>query len=270
MIMPIHFRNTPANEPFLFDSIGNRWSQSRVLRPKGYPLFHYLQTESGCGTVKVRGTKYALNEGEGLLIAPFTPHSYDKESPEWMTLFATFTGQIDNSILSITRYRPVLSIDRERGMHIKNLVDEIMGKWDTLSTDTYNQSIYCYRMLLGFTDSACTQSLADDPLYLRYVEPVIKEIESHYDTELTAQELSRMVYVTPQYLSRLFKRFLGYSVYEYLTSCRINRARELLLTHSNLSVQQIAHQVGFSDASHFTAMFKKTTGMTPLEFRKAN
>lgn len=268
--MPIHFRNTPANEPFLFDSIGNRWSQSLVSRPKGYPLFHYLQTESGCGIVKAKGSEYVLNEGEGILTAPFIPHSYTKRSPEWMTLFATFTGRIDNSILSIAGYSPVLFIDRERGAYIKNLVDEIMGKWDTLSTDTYDQSVYCYRMLMSFTDSACTQSLAEEPLYLRYVEPVIKEIESHYSAELTAQELSRMVYVTPQYLSRLFKRFLGCSVYEYLTSCRINRARELLLTHSNLSVQQIAGQVGYSDASHFTAMFKKAAGMTPLEFRKAN
>ncbi len=268
--MSIHFRNTPANEPFLFDSIGNHWNQSRVLRPKGYPLFHYLQTESGCGIVKVRSTEYTLNEGEGLLIAPFIPHSYAKESTEWMTLFATFTGRIENSIFSITRYRPSLFIDRERGFHIKNLIDEIMGKWDSLSTDTYNQSVYCYQMLMSLTDSAHTQSLSDEPLYLRYVEPVIKEIESRYNTELTAQQLSQMVYVTPQYLSRLFKRFLGCSVYEYLTSCRINKARELLLTHSNLKLQQIAHQVGYNDASHFTAMFKKTTGMTPLEFRKAN
>lgn len=266
--MPIHFRNTPANEPFLFDSIGNHWSQSCVLRSKGYPLYHYLQTEKGQGIAKVRGTEYTLNEGEGLLTAPFIPHSYAKRNTEWTTFFATFTGRIDSSILPITGYRPVLFIDRERGAKIRLLVDEIMEKWDTLATDTYTQSIYCYRMLMNFTDSACNQAFTNDPLYLRYVEPTIREIESHYDTDLTAQELSRMVYVTPQYLSRLFKRFLGYSVYEYLTSCRINRARELLLTHSDLSVQQIAHQVGFSDASHFTAMFKKTTGMTPLEFRK--
>lgn len=268
--MPIHFRNTPVSEPFLFDSIGNHWSQSHVLRPNGYPLFHYLQTESGRGIVKVRGLEYALTENEGLLISPFIPHSYAKDSSEWLTFFATFTGRIDSSILTIVRHRPVLFIDRERGGYIKSLVDEIIGKWDSLATDTYSQSVYCYQMLMSFTDSACTQSLTEEPLYLRYVEPVIKEIESHYNTDLTAQELSQMVYITPQYLSRLFNRFLGCSVYEYLTSCRINRARELLLTHSALNVQQIAHQVGYSDASHFTAMFKKATRMTPLEFRKAN
>ncbi|MCI9168956.1 MAG: AraC family transcriptional regulator [Dorea sp.] len=268
--MPIHFRNTPANEPFLFDSIGSHWNQTCVLRPKGYPLYHYLQTERGQGIVKIRGTEYILNEGEGLFTAPFIPHSYAKGSAEWATFFATFTGRIDSSIQSITGYRPVLFIDRERGAKIRQLVDEIMEKWEILSADTYTQSIYCYRMLMNFTDGACNQALTNDPLYLRYVEPVIREIESHYDTELTVQELSQMVYITPQYLSRLFRRFLGCSVYEYLTSCRINHARELLVMHTHLKVQEIARQSGYSDVSHFIAMFRKATGITPLEFRKIN
>ncbi len=268
--MPIHFRNTPANEPFLFDSIGNHWAQTCVLRSKGYPLYHYLQTEEGSGTVKIRGTTYTLNEDEGLLTAPFIPHSYAKESPRWTTFFATFTGRIESSILSVTGYRPVLFIERERGVKIRQLVDEIMENWDTLSTDTYTQSICCYRMLMSLTDSACSQTHTDDPLYLRYVAPIIREIESHYDTDLTVQELSRMVYITPQYLSRLFKRFLGCSVYEYLTSYRISRARELLIMHPHLMIQQIARQSGYSDVSHFIAMFRKATGITPLEFRKIN
>ena len=268
--MPVHFRNTPANEPFLFDSIGNRWSQDFVHRREGYPLYHYLQTENGRGIVKVRGESYVLNEGEGLLTAPFTPPSYIKDSPGWTTLFAAFTGRIDSSILSITGYQSILFINRERGLKIKELVDEIMERWETLSTDTFSQSIYCYRMLMNFTDSALNRALSDDPLYLRYVEPVIKEIESHYDAELTVQELSRMVYVSPQYLSRLFKRFLSCSVYEYLTSCRINHARELLIMYPHLKVQQIAGKCGYSDVSHFIAMFRKITGITPLEYRKIN
>jgi AraC-like DNA-binding protein len=76
--------------------------------------------------------------------------------------------------------------------------------------------------------------------------------------------------VTPQYLARLFRRFLGCSPYEYLTNYRINRARELLVSNPRLEVQQIARQTGFSDTSHFIAMFKKATGVTPLEFRRLN
>ena len=105
-------------------------------------------------------------------------------------------------------------------------------------------------------------------MYQRYVVPVIKEIETNYQLELTAAGLSQSVFVSPQYLSRIFRRFLGCSVYEYVTMYRISRARELLLSDPNMKIQDVAGTVGFSDASHFIAMFRKITGMTPLDFRK--
>ena len=106
-------------------------------------------------------------------------------------------------------------------------------------------------------------------MYQRYVAPVMKEIETHYNTILTVRELSEKVYITPQYLSRLFGRFLGCSVYEYLTTCRITHAKEFLLMDPKMEVQKIAEKVGFLDTSHFIAIFKKVTGFTPLGFRKA-
>jgi AraC family transcriptional regulator of arabinose operon len=268
--MPIHYRNSPVNEPFLFDSIGCGWSQDRVLRPNGFPLYHYLQTEQGCGTVKIPGAQYVLNEGEGILISPFLHHSYARDTDEWLTAFATFTGTIDNSIDKMVGNKPVVFIEKEQGALILSLIGEIMENWDTLSADTRALSLRCYDLLMHFTSSRHTRALTDEPLYLRYVVPIIKEIETSYGAELTVQELGRKVYVTPQYLSRLFRRFLGCSVYEYLTTFRINKARELLVSNPRMEVQQIARETGFSDASHFIAMFKKITGVTPLEFRRLN
>ena len=86
--------------------------------------------------------------------------------------------------------------------------------------------------------------------------------------DLTAEALSRQVYVSPQYLSRLFARYLGCSVYEYVTSYRITKAKELLLTQRNRKIQEIALDVGYADSSHFIVMFKKLTGMTPVQFRR--
>jgi len=268
--MPIHYRNSPVNEPFLFDSIGYRWNQDRVLRPNGFPLYHYLQTEQGCGTVRVQGTEYVLNEGEGILIAPFLHHTYARDTEEWLTSFATFTGTLEGCIEKLIGNRPVVFIDREQGALTGELIREIMENWDTLSADTRALSLRCYGLLMQFTNSRHTRALSDEPLYLRYVAPVIKEIETFYGSELTVQKLSSKVYVTPQYLSRLFRRFLGYSVYEYLTTFRINKAREFLVSNPRMEVQQIARETGFSDSSHFIAIFKKITGVTPLEFRRLN
>lgn len=268
--MPIHYRSSPVSEPFLFDSIGCRWHQDRVVRPKGYPLYHYLQTEQGRGTVRAQGAEYILNEGEGILISPFLRHSYANDTKEWLTTFATFTGTIAGSIDKMIGNRPIVLIEKEQGLQIAGLISDIMQHWDTLSSDSHMLSLRCYDLLMHFTNNAHTRALADEPLYLRYVAPVIKVIETHFSTELTVQELSGRVYVTPQYLSRLFRRFLGCSVYEYLTLYRINKAREFLVLNPRMEVQQIARETGFADTSHFIAMFKKTTGVTPLEFRRLN
>lgn len=268
--MSIHYRNSPVNEPFIFDSIGCCWSQDRVVRPKGFPLYHYLQTEKGRGTVKVQGTEYILNEGEGILIAPFLHHSYTKNTEEWLTAFATFTGTINSSIDKLVGSRPVIFIEKEQGALIAELIRDAAKNWDALSADPLSLSLRCYCLLMHVTNSRHTRALTDEPLYLRYVAPVIREIETNFASELTVQELSGRVYVTPQYLSRLFRRFLGCSAYEYLTTFRINKAREFLVSRPDMEVQQIAGETGFSDTSHFIAMFKKITGLTPLEFRKLN
>lgn len=268
--MPIKFRNAPINEPITFDSIGNHWNQESLSRPKGYPFFHYLQTEKGSGRIMIQGKKHILNEGQGVLIAPSIPHSYSRETKEWFTSFATFTGIIESSIAKILGNRQIIFIEKEQSSKIAALIDDVMKKYESPLVDGKLLSIDCYTMLMIFADGIFTNDLMNDPLYKRYVEPVVKEIETHYNLELTVQELSNKVYITPQYLSRLFRRFLGCSAYEYLTTYRINKAKEQLLMNPRMKIQEIAPWVGFSDTSHFIFMFKKVTGITPLEFRMMN
>ena len=143
-------------------------------------------------------------------------------------------------------------------------------RYENPSIEANSFSIDCYKLLMHFMDNVNFNNLLNEPLYQKYVLPVIKEIETSYASEITVQKLRQQVYVTPQYLSRLFSKFLGCSVYKYLTNYRINKAKELLLTHQRMEIQQISQLVGFLDTSHFIAMFKKFTGITPLDFRKLN
>lgn len=265
--MPIYFRSTPVKEPFIFDSIGNRWEQERVIRPNGFPMYHYLQTESGKGHIEIQGKKYELNEKEGVLIAPFISHSYAGDTTDWKTLFVTITGTIEGSIAGMLGNRSVIFTDREQGERIELFTTEVLERYEASPHDTKQFSIDCYRFLMNFVDGVSDDAQKNDPLYLRYVKPVVQEIETNYAGKLTAAQLARSVYVTPQYLSRLFGRYLGCSVYEYLISFRITKAKELLINAPRMEVGNIAHQVGFEDASHFIAVFKKQTGVTPLEFR---
>jgi len=265
--MSIYFRNTPAKEPFIFDTVGNHWKQDREIRPNGYPLYHYLQTEKGKGKITIQGKEYMLNEGEGVLLAPYTSHSYAAESDNWITLFATITGSVESSIANMLGNRHIIFTDKEQGERIAQLVSDVMEKYDNPPVNAKELSIDCYCFLMNFVDGVYRDEMMDDPLYKRYVGPVVQEIETNFSTKITAAQLSKKVFVSPQYLSRLFVRFLGCSVYEYLTTYRITKAKEILFNNPKIEIQTVAGMVGFDDASHFIAMFKKMTGVTPVEFR---
>ena len=91
--MPIYFGNNFAKEPFQFDSVGNNWEQESVNRPNGFPLFHYLRTQKGTGIINIYykdelssdhkiSQTIELSKGQGILIAPYIPHSYhNKNAP---------------------------------------------------------------------------------------------------------------------------------------------------------------------------------------------
>lgn len=268
--MSIIFRSHPVTEPFTFESIGRNWKQDHVSRPSGFPFYHYLQTEDGAGTVKTSAGTFCLRKNEGILIAPFIRHSYEPVSDSWITKFATFTGTAERSIPAVTGNRQVIFVNSEQGSRISNILHNCVDLYSSHPVNRRELSIRCYTLLIDIVGSDPVNSLASEPLYCRYVLPVIKEIEINYSSPLTVEALSRKVFISPQYLTRLFHRYLSCSTYEYLISFRISRAKELLITESRLEIQTVAHLTGFSDASHFISVFRKIVGMTPLEFRKEN
>ena len=267
--MSIYFRNTPVSAPFMFESLGNHWNQVNIFRPDGYPYYHYLQTEKGTGRIEVCGKFYTLGANEGILIAPGAPYIPITGSllpgPRCLP---PFTGTLAGSIPSMTDNQEVILIEKEQGASIRKMISSTLRKYHQPTPDMKSLSSDCYNFLMNFTDCAASPKIQDNPLYQRYVIPVIKEIETGYQQDITAAQLSRSVFVSPQYLSRLFRRFMGCSVYEYVTMYRISRARELLLSRPDMKIQDVAGASGFSDASHFIAMFRKVTGTTPLDFRK--
>ena len=183
-------------------------------------------------------------------------------------MFATFTGTLAGSIPSMTDNQDVILIPKEQGLNIRKLISYSLRKYHEPTPNMKSLSSDCYNLLMNFMDCAASPKIQDNLLYQRYVVPVIKEIETRYQQDITAAELSQSVFVSTQYLSRLFQRFLGCSVYEYVTMYRISRARELLLSKPDMKIQDVACASGFSDSSHFIAMFRKITGTTPLDFRK--
>ena len=94
-------------------------------------------------------------------------------------------------------------------------------------------------------------------------------IQEHYGFDISLDDVSREVNISPYYFSKLFKEESGENFIEYLTRTRIEKAKELL-REGNLSIKEISSLVGYADPNYFSRLFKKQTEMTPREYRERN
>ena len=104
--------------------------------------------------------------------------------------------------------------------------------------------------------------------YSELILRVKQYITEHYhNKQLSLQEVSRHVGVSPSHLSKVFSQEAKQTLTEFITRTRIHKAMELLKT-TNSKTFEIAYEVGYQDQHYFSNIFKKATGMTPIEFRK--
>lgn len=99
-------------------------------------------------------------------------------------------------------------------------------------------------------------------------EGVIKIFNEEYSEDLRLDQIAELLFVSPSYLSSVFKKQTGKSFVTYLTEIRMKRAEELLL-ETNMKVSSVAKRVGIPNVSYFNRIFKKLKGQTPVEFRES-
>ena len=98
------------------------------------------------------------------------------------------------------------------------------------------------------------------------VQKVLDLIGNRLCDPPTLRELALLAGLSRTYFSPLFKEVVGVRLQDYLLQARINKAKNLL-SDINLTIKQIAYEVGFRDPDHFSRTFKKKTGITPTDWR---
>ncbi len=142
-------------------------------------------------------------------------------------------------------------------------------------THNYLQSIYeisdIENLCLWLTEA--TNSFIDNVFshtefkHANVIHSVMQYVYKNYADKISLDEVAERVYLAPAYLSRVFKNETGQTFTNYLNSVRIEKSKELL-SHYSLKLSDIALSVGFEDQSYFTKVFKKITGLSPLQYRK--
>ena len=99
------------------------------------------------------------------------------------------------------------------------------------------------------------------------VERIMEYLQNHYREKISLDQIAANMYLSPYYISRIFKSETGDTPINYLISLRMEHARDLMDAHPEMSIQSVAAQVGYEDAYHFSKQFKKYFVLSPLYYK---
>ncbi|HBY71774.1 MAG TPA: hypothetical protein DEG06_05970, partial [Lachnospiraceae bacterium] len=115
-------------------------------------------------------------------------------------------------------------------------------------------------IVVQYTDTAMdTQQLYTD---------IKKYIEVNYRSPITVETIAENFHFSTSYISRIFRKYHGIPPFQYLLSLRMEEAKQLIMNNDDLNISLIAEMVGYSDPHYFSRIFRKTTGMSPSEFKR--
>lgn len=119
----------------------------------------------------------------------------------------------------------------------------------------------------GFEDKKEQQEFKDPVLYRERIEQLKKYIAAHVEERLDLNEISRRFYMNRYYLSHYFKKETGFTLTQYVSNQKIIAAKALL--KDGHSVTDVALKLSYNSDSHFIAVFKKLTGITPKKYAQS-
>lgn len=154
----------------------------------------------------------------------------------------------------------------EGGANLKKLLslnsrymEEMMGL-----DDIENLCLWLLRITQKFVNSV---DESDEIKNIQVIQKAAEYMKANYIEKLTIEDISQAVYLSPCYLSKIFKQGLGCTIMEFLTKIRIEEAKRLL-RNPEYNVMQVAHKIGFDDPSYFTKVFKRNEGVTPSQYKR--
>lgn len=268
------------NPTFLFT-----WKGRRERDEKSYHSHDYLEIAfmmSGTGKYRIDGTIYEVAEGDLLLFNPGTLHQgIVKDAANPLTEF--FVGAADIQF----RNMPKNALPLPEGGLLIHTSGEFRQKLFKLCASMEAENTVCWQGRYFMMKTYLMQMIllilrqqmqpvelktgyAFESVNKKYVvEQIVNYFEDHYAEKISLDQIAENMYLSPFYISRIFKSETGDTPIRHLINIRLEKAMELLQEGFPGSIQEVAEKVGYEDAYHFSKLFKKRYGMPPSQAKKA-
>lgn len=232
-----------------------------------YDSFLIMYIANGSCKVTINNKTQLAKSGQVVFLDCYKPHEYSS-TEGWEALWIHFDG--------ITA--------REYYNLVTNSSGNVITLKDTLRFHKNLKKIYdCFALsqtineakVSNYITNMLTELIIDsnepsnNNSHSEMIDEVIAYINEHLDQNLSLENLSAQISLSPYYFSRIFKKEIGMPPHEYILTARINTAKFYLKTTS-ITIKKISLIVGFSSESSFCTTFKKRERMSPSSYRNTN
>ena len=214
----------------------------------------FIIQKEGETITTVGGEEFILKEGSVLIVPPNFEHSSRSKG-----LFRDYYFRVKE-----LPYKNAFVVNDQGGMIAStfNLVHQV-----------YTQKEIGYERITDTLTDAI-KLLIDKNAAKTYKYPFVEEFKNLIyhnvaNPDFTIGAEVKKLGFSNDYFRRCFKEDLGVTAHDYLTTLRLEQAKKLLRHELSLSVEEIAFECGFSDNFYFSRLFKKTYGVSPLNYRKS-
>ncbi len=268
------------NPTFLFT-----WKGTRYVEEERYHSHDYIEIAfmmSGTGRYHIEEQVYDVKEGDLLIFNPGVRHQAllgdDKENPT--TEF--FVGFSDIQLKGMEKnFFPLAD-----GGHILHTTGELRqklfklcssmdaektlsghGRYFVMKAFLMQMLVYVIRFQRPKSVEV-TSGYAFESVNKKYVvEQIVNYFEDHYSEKISLERIAENMYLSTFYISKIFKSETGDTPIRHLINIRLEKAKEILEETPGKSIKEVAAEVGYDDAYHFSKQFKKHYGISPSQIR---
>lgn len=274
----------------------NRYCEPSHPHLHAHNFFEIAYVFSGSGIHRIGNKEYNVGKGDLFLINYDTPHEFRSlpdlcethpltvlncvfkpdfmddslkgcisfsEEARYMTIRSLFAAELEE--------KDDLQVLGQENAEIERLYEKMLWEFQCRQ-DGYLELLKAYLTeLLIMIFRAVRKKRQESQSGLissrtRVVEKVMEYLKSHYSGSVKLQDLSMVVFLSPNYICRIFREATGLTLSEYIQNIRIEEACRLL-GETDRKVVDIAQEVGYRDFGHFSEVFRKITGKSPSTYR---
>ena len=270
------------NPTFLFTWKGTRRRDRDEASFHSHDYLEMAYIMSGEGKYRFEDGICPVKEGDLLILNPGVRHQALACPEVETTTTEFFVGAMDLQIGKL----PANTLPVPGGGHIMHTSGELRQKLFRICSAMEAENAVCrqgryfmlksylVQMLLLVIREQCEpveqkSGYAFESVNKKYVvEQIVNYFDDHYHEKISLDQIAENMYLSPFYISKIFKSETGDTPIRHLINIRLEKAKELLEAGYEGSIQEVAASVGYDDAYHFSKLFKKHYGITPSQARK--